>query len=139
LVIHCREAEADVVRMLRADFDRHGPVLGEMHSFTGDLATARACLEMGLYISFAGMLTYKNAQPLRDLAAQLPLDGILIEPDGPNLAPVPMRGQRNEPAFVKHTAHCLATVLGVSLEVLGENTTRNAELLFGGDSTSRMR
>ena len=64
VVIHCREAEADVVRMLREDFDKHGPVGGVMHSFTGDAATASACLEMGLYLSFAGMLTYKNAQNL---------------------------------------------------------------------------
>src|SRR5205823_2362544 len=90
VVIHCREAEADVVRMLRDDFDRHGPVRGGMHSFTGDPATARACLDMGLYISFAGMLTYKNAQNLRDVAAQMPPDRVLVETDSPYLAPVPV-------------------------------------------------
>jgi TatD DNase family protein len=137
VVIHCREAEADVVRMLRTDFDQHGPVRGVMHSFTGTLVTARACLEMGLYISFAGMLTYKNAQPLRDVAAQMPLDRVLVETDCPYLAPVPVRGQRNEPAFVAHTAACLAQLLGITVDALAAQTTRNAQALFGVAPTSR--
>ena len=103
VVIHCREAEADTVRMLRAAFDRHGPIRAVMHSFTGDLDTATACLEMGLYISFAGMVTYKSAQNLRDIAAKVPLERTLVETDSPYLAPVPMRGKRNEPAYVVHT------------------------------------
>jgi TatD DNase family protein len=131
IVIHCREAEADVLRMLREDCDRHGPVHGVMHSFTGSLETARACLEMGLYISFAGMLTYKNAQPLRDVAAQLPPQRVLVETDSPYLAPVPKRGQRNEPAFVVHTAACLAGLLGLSAEALASYTTHNARQFFG--------
>jgi TatD DNase family protein len=131
VVIHCREAEADVVRMLRADFDRHGPVRGVMHSFTGDLATARDCLSMGLFVSFAGMVTYKNAQPLRDVAKEVPADRLLVETDSPYLAPVPRRGQRNEPAFVAHTAALLAEVRGVTPEVIAEETTRNARALFG--------
>jgi TatD DNase family protein len=131
VVIHCREAEADVVRLLRTDFDRHGSVRGVMHSFTGSLPTAQACLEMGLYISFAGMLTYKNSQPLRDVAAQIPPDRVLVETDCPYLAPVPKRGQRNEPAFVLHTATCLAGLLGLSVDALAEQTTRNARMLFG--------
>jgi TatD DNase family protein len=130
VVIHCREAEADVVRMLREDFDRRGPVRGVMHSFTGDLATARACLDMGLFISFAGMLTYKNAQNLRDVAAQMPPERVLVETDSPYLAPVPVRGKRNEPAFVTHTGACLAQQLGLSTEALAEHTTRNARSLF---------
>jgi TatD DNase family protein len=130
VVIHCRQAEADTVRMLRDDFDRHGPVRAVMHSFTGDLATAQACLAMGLCISLAGMLTYKNAQDLRDVAAQVPLDRLLVETDAPYLAPVPVRGQRNEPAFVRHTALCLAQVKGVPLETIAEHTTRNARELF---------
>src|SRR5207302_9086093 len=113
VVIHCREAETDVVRMLRADYDRHGPIRGVMHSFTGDFATAEACLAMGLYISFAGMVTYKNAQNLRDVAARVPLDRLLVETDSPYLAPVPLRGKRNEPSYVVHTAACLAAVHGV--------------------------
>ncbi|HMF11462.1 MAG TPA: TatD family hydrolase, partial [Gemmataceae bacterium] len=107
VVIHCREAEADVVRMLRDDFKKHGPVKGVMHSFTGDAATAEACLAMGLHVSFAGMVTYKNAQKLRDVAKAIPLDRLLIETDSPYLAPVPLRGKRNEPANVVHTAACL--------------------------------
>lgn len=130
VVIHCREAEADVVRMLKADFDRHGPVRGVMHSFTGDTKTAEACLAMGLYISFAGMLTYKNAQALRDTAATIPLDRLLVETDSPYLAPVPVRGQRNEPAHVVHTAACLARIKGVDIAVIDEHTTRNARALF---------
>jgi TatD DNase family protein len=130
VVIHCREAEADVVRMLRAEFDARGPVAGVMHSFTGDAATARACLDMGLYASFAGMVTYKNAEDLRRVAATIPLDRILVETDSPYLAPVPVRGKRNEPAYVVHTAECLAKVLGVSPEVIDEHTTRNARTLF---------
>ncbi len=130
VVIHCRDAEADVVRMLRADFEKHGPVRGVMHSFTGDLQTARDCLAMGLFISFAGMVTYKNAQPLRDVAREVPPDRLLIETDSPYLAPVPERGKRNEPAFVAHTAALLAQVRGVAPEVLAEHTTRNARALL---------
>lgn len=131
VVIHCREAEADTVRMLRAAFDKHGPVRAVMHSFTGDLATAEACLQMGLHISFAGMLTYKTAQALRDVAARVPLERVLVETDSPYLAPVPNRGKRNEPAFVVHTGACLAQALGVSIGVLAENTTKNARRVFG--------
>jgi TatD DNase family protein len=131
VVIHCREAEADVVRMLRQDFDKHGPIRAVMHSFTGDLATAKACVQMGLYISFAGMLTYKNAQALRDVAAKMPLERVLVETDCPYLAPVPNRGKRNEPAYVVHTATVLAQSLSVPLETIAEQTTRNACALFG--------
>ncbi len=130
-IIHCREAEADVVKVLRAEFDRRGPVRAVMHSFSGDLATARACLEMGLYISFAGMVTYKTAQDLRDVAREIPLDRLLVETDCPYLAPIPHRGKRNEPAFVAHTAACLADAKGVSASVIAEHTTRNARMLFG--------
>jgi TatD DNase family protein len=130
VVIHCREAEADVVRMLRAEFDARGPVAGVMHSFTGDAATAKACLDMGLHISFAGMVTYKNAENLRQVAATMPLDRLLVETDSPYLAPVPVRGQRNEPAYVVHTADCLAKVLGMTREVIDQRTTRNAWTLF---------
>jgi TatD DNase family protein len=131
VVIHCREAEADVVRMLRADFDKHGPIRAVMHSFTGELATAQACVQMGLHISFAGMLTYKNAQALREVAAKMPLDRVLVETDCPYLAPIPHRGKRNEPAYVVHTAAVLAEALGVSLDAIAEQTTRNARHLFG--------
>lgn len=130
-VVHCRDAEADVVKMLRDEFDRHGPVRAVMHSFSGDLATARACLAMGLHVSFAGMLTYKTAQSLRDVAAEIPLDRLLVETDCPYLPPVPHRGKRNEPAFVAHTAACLAEAKGVTPAVIADHTTRNARTLFG--------
>jgi TatD DNase family protein len=131
VVIHCRDAEADVMRMLRTDFEKHGPVKGVMHSFTGDQVTAESCLAMGLYISFAGMVTYKNAQNLRDLAKMIPVERLLIETDSPYLAPVPLRGKRNEPENVIHTAACLAMVKGVATDVIAERTTRNARELFG--------
>ena len=130
VVIHCREAEADVLRMLREDFARNGPVRGVMHSFTGDRATAEACLAMGLHLSFAGMVTYKNAQNLRDVAALVPRGRLLVETDSPYLAPVPVRGKRNEPAYVVHTATRLATIHHLDLAALAEQTTRNARSLF---------
>jgi TatD DNase family protein len=131
VVIHCREAEADVLRLLRDHFERHGPVRGVMHSFTGTAATAEACLAMGLYLSFAGMLTYKNAAALREVAAKVPAERVLVETDSPYLAPVPLRGQRNEPANVVHTAACLAGLLGLSPAALAERTTANTRALFG--------
>ncbi len=131
VVIHCREAEADMLRVLRSEFDRHGPIRGVMHSFVGDAAMAEACRAMGLYLSFAGMLTYKNAADLRQTAAQQPLDRVLVETDSPYLSPVPLRGKRNEPAHVVHTAACLAELLGISPERLAEQTTKNAQSVFG--------
>jgi TatD DNase family protein len=131
VVIHCREAEADVLRMLRDDYNHHGPLRAVMHSFSGDWPTAEACLAMGLHISFAGMVTYKNAQDLRDVARRVPLESLLVETDSPYLAPVPLRGKRNEPGHVIHTAACLAAVQGVELAVLAQQTTQNALKLFG--------
>jgi TatD DNase family protein len=129
-VIHCREAERDVVKVLREQSTK-GPLRAVMHSFSGDLATARECLEMGLFVSFAGMLTYPTAQNLRDVAKEVPLDRLLVETDCPYLAPQPVRGKRNEPAFVAHTAALLAQVKGVSVAEIEEHTTRNAKALFG--------
>jgi TatD DNase family protein len=131
VVIHCRDAEEDVLRHLRDDFQRHGPLRGVMHSFTGGMAVAEACLAMGLHLSFAGMLTYKNAAALREVAAAVPADRVLVETDSPYLAPVPVRGRRNEPAFVAHTAACLAGLLGLPPAELAERTTANARALFG--------
>ncbi len=130
LVIHCREAEADTVRMLKADFDRHGPVRGVMHSYCGDADSMHACLLMGLYVSFAGMITYNTAANLRELAKVVPLDRLLVETDCPYLAPVPERGKRNEPAFVRHTAACIAKSRGLDPAEIGRVTTANARTLF---------
>ncbi|WP_437191895.1 TatD family hydrolase [Planctomicrobium sp. SH527] len=128
-IIHCREAEADVVAVLK-EAAQSGPLSGVMHSFCGDQATADACLELGMYISFAGMLTFKSNQALRDVAKTIPRDRLLVETDSPYLAPVPMRGKRNEPANVAHTARCLADVHGLTLEDLAAITTANTKHLF---------
>lgn len=130
LVIHSRECDDDMLRMLRADFDRHGPIRGVMHSFGSGQAMAEACLAMGLDISFSGPLTYKNAVELRAVAATIPADRLMVETDCPYLTPVPHRGQRNEPSYVAHTARKLAEVRGVPFEQLAEQTTRNAQRLF---------
>ncbi|MFM8274594.1 MAG: TatD family hydrolase [Gemmata sp.] len=128
-VIHCRDAEADVVKALRGQ-QQNGPLTAVMHSFSGDLATARECLDMGLYVSFAGMVTYPSAQNLRDVAREVPLDRLLVETDCPYLAPQPVRGKRNEPAYAAHTAALLAQVKGVSVVEFEQRTTRNARHLF---------
>lgn len=128
-VIHCRDAEKDVVQALRGQ-EQNGPLAAVMHSFSGDLGTARECLEMGLYVSFAGMVTYPSAQNLRDVAKEVPLDRLLVETDSPYLAPQPVRGKRNEPANVAHTAALLAQVKGVSVAELEAHTTQNAKTLF---------
>ncbi len=130
IVIHNREADADTGRMLRDEFDRHGPIRGVLHSCAADGTTVQACLAMGLHISFSGMVTYKNAEAIRALAAGVPEDRLLIETDAPYLSPLPVRGKRNEPAFVAHTAAHIAQLRGVCIEQLGEFTTRNALELF---------
>ena len=131
VVIHCRDAEADVVAVLRAEFAARGPVAGVMHSFSGDAATAAACVGFGLHVSFAGMLTYKTAGAIRAAAQVVPLDRLLVETDSPYLAPVPVRGKRNEPAHVAHTGAVLAGVVGVTVAELAAATTANARRLFG--------
>ena len=130
VVIHCREAEADMLRVLRTQFDAHGPIRGVMHSFAGPMGFAEQCLAMGLHISFSGMLTYKNAADLRAVAARVPDDRVLVETDCPYLSPMPRRGKRNEPANAIYTAACLAEQRGVTLDRVGEMTSRNARGLF---------
>jgi TatD DNase family protein len=130
VVIHCREADADLVPLLREQWKQHGPIRAVMHSFCGTATTATTVLEMGLDISFAGMVTYKTAQELRAVAATVPLDRIMVETDCPYLAPMPNRGRRNEPAYVRFTAACLAEVHSMPLEEFAEQTTKNARRLF---------
>jgi len=130
VVIHSRDCDADMLRMLKDESDRHGPIRGVMHSFTGSAELAAACLDMGLFISFAGMITYKNAAKLRAVAATVPVDRLLVETDSPYLAPIPHRGKRNEPALVVHTAACIAAARSETPESLAEQTTRNAYSLF---------
>jgi TatD DNase family protein len=128
-IVHARDSFADILPMLR-DARRRGPLCGVMHSYTGDLETARQCLELGLYISFAGMLTFKKSQALRDLAAVIPADRLLVETDSPYLAPEPNRGKRNEPANVVQTARRLAEARGADFLEVAARTTANARRLF---------
>ncbi|HEV7222334.1 MAG TPA: TatD family hydrolase [Pirellulales bacterium] len=128
-IVHTRESDADVLAMLREARVR-GPLAGVMHSFTGTSETAAECLELGLYISFAGMVTFKKSDALRGVARAIPPDRILIETDSPYLSPHPLRGQRNEPARLVHTAECLARERGASLDEFAAQTTANARRLF---------
>ena len=129
LVVHTRQSQAEVLAMLH-EARRRGPLAGVMHSFTGDSEAATECLALGLYISFAGMATFKNSQALRDVAATIPAERILVETDSPYLSPHPLRGKRNEPANVVHTAACLAVVRGQSFDDFAAQTTANARRLF---------
>ncbi len=130
LVIHMRECESDILAMLKAH-QRDGKVFGIMHSFAGSWETAEQCLELGMYISFAGMVTFKKSNELREVAARIPEDRILVETDAPYLTPHPHRSQRpNQPAMVCHTASCLADVRGVDLELFSSSTTANAKRVF---------
>lgn len=128
-IVHTRESDADVLAMLREARSR-GRLRGVMHSFTGTRETAAECLELGLYISFAGMVTYKNAQDLRDVAATIPSERILAETDSPYLSPHPLRGKRNEPANVVHTAALLAALHGQAPDDFARQERANARELF---------
>jgi len=127
VVIHAREADGDILAALR----EAGPGRGVMHCFSGDLAMAEACLDLGYHLSFAGNVTFPKSEELRRVAARVPLDRLLVETDCPYLAPVPKRGRRNEPAFVVHTARALAELRGMTLEELAAQATANARVLFG--------
>ena len=133
VVIHCREAEADMLPMLGTAAAR-GPLRGVMHSFSGDAAFAQECLALGLHLSFSGSVTYTNKKfdALRVAAKKVPSDRLLIETDSPYLVPHPLRGKqkRNEPALLVHTAEALAALRGVSREQLERETTANAQSLF---------
>ncbi len=131
VVIHTRECAEETLEILRQESE-HGPSRGVMHSFTGPASVAEGCLALGLYISFAGMVTYKNAAEIRDIARDIPEDRILVETDSPYLTPHPFRGKRpNHPALVAHTLEQLAELRGLPKAILAEHTTRNAERLFG--------
>lgn len=128
-IVHARDCEADVVAMLEEARTR-GELRGVMHSFAGETSTAARCLELGLYVSFAGMVTFKKSDELRATAAAVPDDRLLVETDSPYLSPIPLRGKRNEPANVAHTLRLLSEVRGVSVETLDRQTTENARRLF---------
>ncbi len=129
VVIHCRDCQRDLIEQMK---DLGRPVRGVQHSFTGTWDDARAFLDLGLHLSFAGMLTYtnKSLDALRDVAARVPLDRILVETDSPYLSPHPFRGRTNEPARVALTARRLAEVRGLPAEELARITTENARSLF---------
>jgi TatD DNase family protein len=128
-IVHMRDCEADILEMLR-EAHRRGPLRGVMHSYTGSAEGAGECVAMGLYISFAGMVTYKKSDELRAVASAVPDDRILVETDSPYLSPEPLRGKRNEPANVVHTARRLAAARGQDFDAFCEQTTRNARALF---------
>ncbi len=128
IVLHCRSAERDLIDILR---DRgHPPLRGVVHCFTGDYDAAKSYLDLGLLVSVTGILTFDKAEDLRKTVARLPLDRLMVETDAPYLAPVPHRGKRNEPAFVREVASVLAQLFDVDLEEVAETTTRNACSLF---------
>lgn len=128
LVIHTRSSAADTLKLLVEEGGEQAG--GVFHCFTEDLAVAQAAVEMGFYISFSGILTFKNAQSIRDVAAALPLERILIETDSPYLAPVPYRGKTNSPAYVPHVAACLAELRGLPVDEIAAQTTANTRRLF---------
>jgi TatD DNase family protein len=129
LVIHSREAEEDTARILEEEMAK-GAFSAVLHCFTSQQWLAEKGIALGLYVSFSGILTYKSAEDLRKTATALPADRILVETDAPYLAPVPMRGKTNEPAYVAHTLRCLAETRGVSVDVMAQQTTKNFFSLF---------
>jgi TatD DNase family protein len=131
LVIHTRAASDDTLAVLRAESGGAGPApRGVFHCFTESMDVARAALDLGLHISFSGILTFKTAAELREVARYVPLDRCLIETDSPYLAPVPHRGKTNTPAWVPHVAHLIAELKGVSREQVADATRANFEQLF---------
>jgi TatD DNase family protein len=134
LVIHTRSASADTLAILREEGEHGTPgsAGGVFHCFTETAEVARAALDLGFYISFSGILTFKNAQDLRDVAAFVPLDRLLIETDSPYLAPAPHRGKTNNPSYVPLVAAQLAQLRGCSVDQIAECTSRNFDSLFSG-------
>ncbi len=138
LIIHTRSSSGDTLAILQeeggfgAQGDGHAPATGVFHCFTETQAVAQAALELDFYISFSGIVSFKNAADLRDVVAITPLNRLLIETDSPYLAPVPHRGKTNEPSFVPHVAKVIADVKGLSVERVAEQTTANFFALFPG-------
>jgi len=128
LIIHTREAAADTLRLM--DEERAGEVGGVMHCFTESWDVARAALDQGFHISFSGIVTFKNAEALRDVARRVPLERLLIETDSPYLAPVPFRGKTNEPGLVRYVAEEIARQRGLTVEEVGAASSENFFRLF---------
>jgi TatD DNase family protein len=136
LVVHTREAAADTLAILREE--RAGEVGGVMHCFTESLDVAQTAMELGFYVSFSGIVTFKNAEALREVVRQVPLDRLLVETDAPYLAPVPFRGKRNEPAYVRHVAQKVSEIKMIKIEDLEEQTSTNFSNLFAVPLTGPM-
>ncbi|KZZ86514.1 MULTISPECIES: TatD family hydrolase [Bacillaceae] len=129
IIIHNRDATADVVEILREEGAEE--VGGIMHCFTGSAEVAKECMDMNFYISFGGPVTFKNAKKPKEVAAEIPLDRLLIETDCPYLTPHPFRGKRNEPGYVKYVAEQIAELRGMTYEEVAQITTKNAKKCFG--------
>jgi TatD DNase family protein len=127
LSLHIRDAHADALDILASEDARSGVV----HCFTGNLDEAKRWVALGYHISFSGVVTFKSAEAIREAAAWVPLDRVLLETDCPYLAPVPLRGKKNEPAYLVHTAQLVATTRGIDVAELADATTANALRLFG--------
>jgi len=129
LIIHSRDAREDTIRLMREEGAHEAG--GIMHCFVEDWETAQQAMEMGFYISFSGIVTFRNAEPLREVARRVPAERLLVETDSPYLAPVPHRGKSNQPAYVRHVAEFLAELRGISFEEMSALTTENFNRLFG--------
>lgn len=128
LIVHTRSAAEDTLRIMKEEHaSRAG---GVMHCFTENWEIAQGALDMGFYISFSGIVTFKNAVQIKDVARRVPLDRVLIETDSPYLAPVPFRGKLNQPAYVKHVAEEIALLRGIGVAEVGERTSENFARLF---------
>jgi TatD DNase family protein len=128
LVIHTRNAAEDTLRIMREENAYQAG--GVMHCFVEDLEVAKQCIDLGFYISFSGIVTFKNALTIKEVAKHIPLDRMLIETDSPYLAPVPYRGKTNQPSYVKHVAEEIAKLRGIPFEAVAEATTNNFFALF---------
>jgi TatD DNase family protein len=128
IVVHERDAAQEAAELLRAEGG--GELRGVIHCFTGNYEAARAYLDLGFYLSFSGIITFKKAEPLRDVVRKIPLDRMLVETDAPYLTPAPHRGRRNEPAYVRLVAETAANVRGITVEEIGRITSANAQNLF---------
>lgn len=128
LIVHSRQAREDTIRILIEENARD--IGGVLHCFTENWEMARTAIDLNFYISFSGIITFPNAEPLREVVKQVPLDRMLIETDSPYLAPVPFRGKQNEPAYVRHVAEKIAEIKKESLETIAQHTTQNFFNLF---------
>ncbi|MFC0217728.1 TatD family hydrolase [Pseudochelatococcus lubricantis] len=137
LVIHARSADDDMIAILSEEMAK-GRFTAVLHCFSSGPKLAEVGVELGLYVSFSGILTFKKSEEIRDIALRVPLDRLLVETDAPYLAPLPFRGKRNEPAYVAHTARVLAEVRGMSEQALAQLTTGNFRRLFSKAGTDRL-